>query len=76
MRIPNSERVREYQRVPLASTLFTIDAHFQEYPGDYEYNNSDEWERFANSFRVGVLIRRPDPGRCPGLKFANAFGVW
>ena len=29
----------------------------------------------ANSFRVHLPYWTMNPGRCPGLKFANAFGV-
>jgi hypothetical protein len=29
----------------------------------------------ANSFRVRISFGNPFPGRCPGLEFANAFGV-
>ena len=30
----------------------------------------------ANSFRVRKWFYSHPPGRCPGLEFANAFGVW
>src|SRR6266581_4316513 len=33
------------------------------------------WDGFANSFRVRSHQNAANPGRCPGLELANAFGV-
>lgn len=37
--------------------------------------NPEGVARFANTFSVWIMFPDSYPGRCPGLGFANTFGV-
>jgi hypothetical protein len=62
----NQGTLKEFANVELV-TVAKVEARY------HGYGNA----RFplANSFRVRISFGNPFPGRCPGLEFANAFGV-
>jgi hypothetical protein len=71
----NAEAVHHFQpRVARASALpWATSKTYRNAEGVAE--NLRPLVEFANSFRVHSGPSLCSPGRCPGLKFANAFGV-